>query len=143
LPPKLAAAAAKIVPRTLNDHNSKAFSEFEQACHKVKGGRCDDRDDVLWCAVLIESERRNGSPRQQTVAYLGSIRQRFMEATAHRQNSSGHADAKLDDLELDRATRKKVVAVLLVIVPRPTKADLKQLEKDRRVLHASLKLLRR
>ena len=75
----------------------------------------------LLCAVLVESRRVDGEPRQRTVAYLGSIRESFIDEgeMAHRALWQ-HADERLDELALDPEARAKVEAAVDSRVRRVT-----------------------
>jgi len=79
----------------------------------------------LRTAHLVESVRVNGSPRQRTLAYLGSIRERHLDPNADGSSSFRgffwrDASAKLDGLTLDPEHRDRIEASLEVVVPRPS-----------------------
>ena len=63
----------------------------------------------LLCAVLVESHRVDGEPRQKTVAYLGGIRESFIDERENEHRAFWrHADKRLDELALDPEARAKV-----------------------------------
>jgi hypothetical protein len=82
--------------------------------------------DVTWNAILVESVRVNGKPRQNHVAYLGSFSTRQAKIPAQRVYTWEHILDRLDRLS-NRITpkdRKKIEAVIASkLGPRPTKQD--------------------
>ncbi len=75
----------------------------------------------LLCAVLVESRRVDGEPRQRTVAYLGSIRETFINVLEEEHRDLWqHADERLDELALDPEARAKVEAAIDSRVRRVT-----------------------
>lgn len=94
----------------------------------------------LLCAVLVESHRVDGAPRQKTVAYLGGIREFSIDSKLGRRvRFWGDVTQRLDQLGGDLAPeqRKKVETALAKRVKRPTDAEkLAELEK----MLASLRL---
>ncbi len=82
--------------------------------------------DPQWLrsAVLVESVRVDGRPRQRTIKYLGSIRECHLDL--ERQSSIFHhgyfwrsADANLETLDISDLERARIVATLEDVVPRP------------------------
>lgn len=80
--------------------------------------------EFLLSAVVVESVRIDGKPRQRTIKYLGSIR----ECKLDPDNKSGifhhgyfwrSVDANLAELELPESERVRIVAILEDTVPRP------------------------
>ena len=51
-------------------------------------------------AVLVESFRRKGEPRQKIVCYLGSIRENELPVLTIRKEFTTHAHHKIDSLNL-------------------------------------------
>ncbi len=91
----------------------------------------------LLCAVLVESHRVDGEPRQRTVAYLGGIRESFIDERENEHRAFWrHADKRLDELALDPEARAKVEAAIDSRVRRVTPEN--QAEFD--AAHALLKL---
>ncbi len=93
-----------------------------------------DRDNwgPLLCAVLVESRRVDGEPRQRTVAYLGGIREGCIEsALGHHVKFGRNVARRLDTLgdDLAPAERKKVEEALAKRVRRVTDAERAELEK--------------
>ena len=67
----------------------------------------------LLCAVLVKSRRVDGEPRQRTVAYLGGIRESFIDEREKEHRAFWrHADERLDELALDPEARAKVEAAI-------------------------------
>ena len=66
---------------------------------------------LLLTAVLVECRRVDGNPRQRVVAYLGGIREAYVDERerAHRTFWRG-VDERLDALGLDPETRARVEA---------------------------------
>lgn len=87
--------------------------------------------DTAWDAVLVQSVRIAGTPRQRTVRYLGSIRTRYRPAPAHRQAFWAAVEQRLAQLALDPATRQAVETQLERQIPRPTAAELQELARYR------------
>ncbi len=75
----------------------------------------------LVCAVLVESRRVDGAPRQRTVAYLGSIREGCIDQRDEEHRALWrHVDERLDELALDPEARAKVEAAIDSRVRRVT-----------------------
>lgn len=99
--------------------------------------------DWLHSASLVESVRIDGKPRQRTIGYLGSIRERFLDPASPHHNAHcvyfwRKVDAALDALALPDADRVRVVASLEDVVPRP---DLDQHRKDQEEARARVAFL--
>ena len=81
--------------------------------------------DIHWAAILLESKRIKGKPKQRHIAYIGgitasaidTIHQRcwFWDAVQKRLNRLGKQVSPED--------RKKIEAIIAEKVPRPTKAQ--------------------
>ena len=82
-------------------------------------------------AVLVESGRVNGKPRQKFVRRLASIQERYLMATAHREYFWERVDWRLKDLKLDADQRGRVIAALENKVARPSEAEVIQLRRER------------
>jgi hypothetical protein len=82
--------------------------------------------DTTWNAILVESVRVNGKPRQSLVAYLGSFSTRQAKSSAQRVYTWEHMLERLDRLS-NRITpkdRKKIeAAIASKLGPRPTKRE--------------------
>ncbi len=75
----------------------------------------------LLVAVLVESRRVDGRPRQRTVRYLGGIIEKFIGKNArHHERFWRKVDARLDELALDPVTRANIEASVAARVPRIT-----------------------
>jgi hypothetical protein len=90
--------------------------------------------DTTLKAVLVRSVRVAGRPRQQTVQYLGSIREWYRTAPAHRQAFWELAAERLARVPLDAATRQRVEYQLATAIPRPTGEELQQVAEHRALL---------
>ena len=77
----------------------------------------------LLTAVLVESHRVDGKPRQRTVAYLGSIRDDLLDEADVRWLFWRAMAARLDALGLPSAERARAEAAILDVVPRPTEGE--------------------
>lgn len=79
----------------------------------------------LRAAWLVESVRVAGSPRQRTLAYLGSVRECYLAPdnryrVFHCTYFWRSATAKLDALALEAGERARIEAALEAVVPRPS-----------------------
>ncbi len=75
----------------------------------------------LVMAVLVESHRVDGKPRQRVVAYLAGIRERFIGEREDEHNKFWRSvDAHLDALGLDAETRAKIETSVARTVARVT-----------------------
>ncbi len=82
------------------------------------------RGKTALTAVLVESCRVDGRPRQRHVCYLGTV---VEELATHPFRQSGFwatAERHLDALNLDPLTRERIETALLAKVPRPDDAVL-------------------
>ena len=86
--------------------------------------------DIACDAVLVQSIRVAGTPRQRT-RYLGSIRMRYRTAPAHRQAFWAAVEERLELLALEPTTRQAIGAELVREVPRPTAEELQELDRQR------------
>jgi hypothetical protein len=59
-------------------------------------------------AVLVESYRQNGKPRQQIIAYLGSVQEKHLQNQMHRRQFYDLLINKLRDLHLHPRVLTKV-----------------------------------
>jgi hypothetical protein len=84
-------------------------------------------DRVLLVAVLVKSERRDGRPRQRTVAYLGSIARDRTGDPWPRFHFWKAVSARLDSLNLDAPMRKKIETSLRARVGQPTDEEAQHL----------------
>ena len=75
----------------------------------------------LFTAVLVECRRVDGKPRQRVIAYLGGIREAYVDEREreHRAFWEG-VDERLDELGLDPETRARVEASVESRVRRVT-----------------------
>lgn len=85
-------------------------------------------------AVLVESRREDGKPRQRVVRYLAHIKEKYLEATAHQDSFWARVDWHLNDLGLEGEAREAIERRLLQTVKRPTAADLERLKWERKAI---------
>jgi X-X-X-Leu-X-X-Gly heptad repeat protein len=88
-------------------------------------------DDVRWTALLVDTEWLNGRPREQHIAYLGSITKSAAEMIARRCFFWDDITARLDHLKNKIDRRKKIEAAINKKVPRPTPQQYKDHARDR------------
>ena len=74
-------------------------------------------------AVLVESRRVNGKPRQKVIKHLASIREYGLadEMVGWHTGFWRDVEESLRDLDLSEADRAKIEAALVRRVPKPTK----------------------
>jgi len=68
-------------------------------------------------AVLVESVRISGKPRQKFVAHLTHIPEPLMSMALHRGIFWEEVNARFDELKLDETVRAKVTGKLLETIP--------------------------
>ncbi len=68
-------------------------------------------------AVLVESVRISGQPRQKFVAHLSHIPEPLISMSLHRGIFWEEVNARFDELKLDGTTRAKATGKLLETVP--------------------------
>jgi hypothetical protein len=100
----------------------------------------------LLSAVLVESVRINGKPRQRTIRYLGSIREQYLDlsegaSTARRFHFWRGVEWSLDQLELSDLDRVRIIAAIEERVPQPTSEDIQRNNERRDELEHRLKVL--
>lgn len=95
----------------------------------VKFGRhrAPGKPDVRWTAILAESKRVDGKPRQQHVAYLGSITESAMQIMAQRCFFWEDVWGKLDWLgnRITAVDRERIETAIATKVPCPTPDEYK------------------
>ena len=91
--------------------------------------------DVHWRAILVESCRVDGKPRQRHIAYLGGITESAIEL--HVPNQRGffwnEVMDRLDKLDnhIDKDERTKIEATIAKRVPRLSEKEKKQANAGR------------
>ena len=83
-------------------------------------------------AILVESHRIDGRPRQRFECYLGTIREWTVldRVYWHLVDFWISADKKLDDLQIDQDARQKIETKIAERIPRPTEQDRLNMLKD-------------
>jgi hypothetical protein len=89
-------------------------------------------DERVLYAVLVESARVDGKPRQRLVRYLAAIREGDLERPLTVERFWRDVDRALDTLALDDQ-RSSIEGRIAATVPRP---DPVVLERSRREVHA-------
>jgi len=79
-------------------------------------------------AVLVESVRVNGSPRQKIIKCLGSIGEDALGKVYRRDNFWETVERNLSTLELTEEMKDKIIVSLKKTVPKPSD---KEVKKDR------------
>jgi len=74
--------------------------------------------DYLY-AVLVESIRIDGKPRQKTIKYLGSIFSNLVNAPFRMSRFWVEAEKNLSELDLSPADREKITNDIKKVVPLP------------------------
>lgn len=80
-------------------------------------------------AVLVESVRRAGKPRQKVLCHLAHIRERHIGSALRRAAFWQAVDRRLMLLNLDAAARAVIESKIAVIAPRPTALELEELRR--------------
>jgi len=88
----------------------------------------------VFYAVLVESQRENGKPRQKVIKHLAHIAEKYLDATAHQEYFWQRVDWYMDDLALSTETRKTIEGKLIAKVKRPTEEELVQLRKEQKAI---------
>src|SRR5689334_12801076 len=70
-------------------------------------------------AVLVENRRVDGHVRQKVIRHLASIREKHLDAVAHRESFWQSVDWNLDDLNIEPGVREELESNLAGKVPRP------------------------
>ena len=78
---------------------------------------------VFLAAILVESHRVDGKPRQRHIAYLGGIQDVQLASAGHRRTFWRHAQEHLDGLALANAQRRRIEDALARVVARPTEEE--------------------
>jgi hypothetical protein len=83
-------------------------------------------------AVLVESRRIDGKPRQRVVRYLGSTWERQLGNPLERLGFWRGVDRHLAELALDDSTRERITDTLAMTVPPPSEEELHRDEAGRK-----------
>lgn len=82
-------------------------------------------------AILAESARVDGKPRQKMICYLSYIKEKCLSETSHRELFWIRVDAHFSELGLEPTVQANLEDSLLTVVARPATAELAQLAKER------------
>lgn len=86
-------------------------------------------------AVLVESHRVNGTPRQKIIKFLGSIGEENLHRVSRCQDFWTTAEKNLASLGLSAEDQQKIIASIEKVVPKPSEDDLnREREEGFRVL---------
>lgn len=80
-------------------------------------------------AVLVESKRRGGQPRQRVICHLAHIKERDIEKAVWRLRFWQTVDHRLNELGLDSETRAIMETKLARDVARPSATELSELRR--------------
>lgn len=76
--------------------------------------------EVILTAVLVESHRIGGKPRQRFIAHLGSIAERGIPHYWHRHDFWQSVEKAIEHLSLDATTSTQIQESIERVVPRPS-----------------------
>ncbi len=82
-------------------------------------------------AVLVESIRVEGKPRQKFICHLAKLRERKRDYESTPFIFWRDAIGKLDSLPLDEDVRKKIEVQLAAKIPRPSDAEMTEFLRGR------------
>lgn len=78
------------------------------------------QDEQTLSAILVESVRIDGKPRQRIVSYLGCIGSKRLTFFYHQVDFWQSVDKHLGALDLSAETRRSIEAALEAVVKKPT-----------------------
>ena len=81
-------------------------------------------------AVLVESQRVDGNPRQKTIKYLGSIRSDRVNVVGWARGFWKSAEKNLSTLDLSPEVRDKIITDLNKVVLRPSDEDVAKANEE-------------
>src|SRR4051794_35317314 len=87
---------------------------------RMRSRRHRPTGEHMLTAILVESRRVDGKPRQHILAYLGTISERYTAAYYHQLDFWTSANLHIDSLNLDSETVTRLRSTLERIVPVPT-----------------------
>jgi hypothetical protein len=103
---------------------------------RERKGRGKPKADALY-AVLVESTRVNGKPRQKTIKYLGWLPLDLGSASREVTHFWITVDRAIEELKLPGTEREKILASLAKVAPaRKAKVEKEALERERASLAA-------
>jgi RNA binding exosome subunit len=86
-------------------------------------------------AILVESHRVDGAPRQKIIKFLGSIGEENLHRVFWCQDFWVTAEKNLAALGLSAEDQQKIIAIIEKVVPKPSEDDLnREREEGFRVL---------
>lgn len=89
----------------------------------MKDGWRGKEGDYIY-AVLVETHRVDGKPRQKVIKYLGGIGEDALSHVYLRKFFWDTVEKNLSGLELTTEEKNKIVTSLEKTVPKPTDADI-------------------
>jgi hypothetical protein len=99
-------------------------------------GRRAGGGDIHHAAILAENVRVKGKPTQRHVTYLGGITDSAIQIVHKRYYFWQKVTLQLGNLKLPRNERRNIESAIALRVPRPTKAECRRVERDRKALGA-------
>ena len=99
-------------------------------------GRRAGGGDIHNAAILAENVRVKGKPTQRHATYLGGITDSAIQIVHKRYYFWQKVTLQLDNLKLPRNERERrnIESAIALKVPRPTKAECRRVERDRKAL---------
>jgi hypothetical protein len=99
------------------------WQKRERNSRRFPFGSCGT--DTHWAAILAESKRVDGKPRQQHIAYLGGINDSALELPAHRGYFWQEVTQQLDQLSnrVLKDDRTRIEEAIAEKVPRLTRQE--------------------
>jgi hypothetical protein len=89
--------------------------------------------DVTWTAILAGTKRVNGQPRQQHIAYLGSISEGENKMLIRRCQFWDRVADRLDNLGNRITNREQIEIAIARKVPRPSADEYKEAARNNAV----------
>jgi hypothetical protein len=86
--------------------------------------------DITWTAILAETKRVNGQPRQRHLAYLGSISEGENKILIQRCHFWDRVADRLDGLGGRVKDREQIEAAIAKKVPRPSAVEYKEAARN-------------
>jgi hypothetical protein len=87
--------------------------------------------DITWTAILAETKRVNGQPRQRHLAYLGSMSEERSKILVQRCDFWDQIVDRLNKLGNRITDREQIETAIAKKVPRPSAAEYKEAARNR------------
>ena len=119
--------------KTPTNTHSTMFVRWKTSIRKTRW-----RSDILLSAVLVESRREGGRPRQKFIRHLGSVRQSSLGLVLATGSFWKRVDQSLGALDLSPEERRAIEARIALRVPRPEPEALEQARQEKEEQWAKL-----